>query len=90
MIEEENQNLTTEQVQSVIDHYCLQLKVKPIVISAYLKEKGTALEIKELKMQPNLIKALALTLPVRINIKILFQFLRNIQRLDMGDISLED
>jgi hypothetical protein len=50
MIEEENQNLTTEQVQSVIDHYCLQLKVKPIVISAYLKEKGTALEIKELKM----------------------------------------
>ena len=38
------------QLQSVIDHYCLQLKVKPIVISAYLKEKGTALEIKELKM----------------------------------------
>jgi hypothetical protein len=48
MIEEENQNLTTEQVQSVIDHYCLQLNVKPIVISAYLKEKGTTLEIKEL------------------------------------------
>lgn len=64
MVIEENQNLSLEQIQSVIDYYCQQFKVKPIVISAYLKDKGTVLEVKDLQMHPNLIKAIALTLPV--------------------------
>ena len=38
--------------------------MKSLVVSAYLKENGRTLEIKDNKIHPNLILALALTLPV--------------------------